>query len=164
MGTTYNLQPNTYGTFEFNLTAVPYFQILLNETIVGTGSVVIGYAADSFVDTSSITTRFNTGNVPALSSASINISAAGDNIIIAGVTGQVIRVFRIFGVQGTTVGTTMTPKDGSGGTPFTGLLYIGSFALDLDAEPWFTTSPGNAFVLNLGGSEQVSGAVYYTQG
>lgn len=81
-------------------------------------------------------------------------------MIIAGVGGQIIRVFRIFAIAASSV--TMTPKDGAS-TGFTGPLTLGSFALDFDAEPWFVGTAGNAFVLNLGAGVQVSGRVYYTQ-
>jgi hypothetical protein len=54
IGPTYTLQANTYATFEFNLTAIPYFQVVLSTAITGTGQVTIGYAADSFVNTMAI--------------------------------------------------------------------------------------------------------------
>jgi hypothetical protein len=49
IGPTYTLQANTYATFSFNLTGVPYFQVRLSTVIAGTGVVTVGYAADSFV-------------------------------------------------------------------------------------------------------------------
>jgi hypothetical protein len=49
VGPTYTLQASTYATFQFNLTAIPYFQVLLSTAITGTGTVTIGYSADSFV-------------------------------------------------------------------------------------------------------------------
>lgn len=97
-----------------------------------------------------------------LLSATIDISSSGDNTIIPGVTLQVIRVFRIFAISPSSV--VVTPKDGVGGTEFTGPLTLGSFVLDFDGESWFTCSAGNAFVLNLGTAVQVSGRVFYTQG
>ena len=96
-----------------------------------------------------------------LSSVSIDASAAGDNTLIAGVEGQVIRVFKIFAAAASSVQVTL--KDGAGGAPFTGPMPLGAFVLDFDSEPWFVTSAGNGFVLNLGASVQISGKVYYTQ-
>lgn len=96
-----------------------------------------------------------------LLAAPISISTSGDHTIIAGVGGQVIRVFKIFTVAASSV--LVTPKDGTG-SAFTGPLTLGSFALDFDSQPWFTTSTGNDFVLNLSTGVQVSGSVYYTQG
>jgi hypothetical protein len=52
IGPTYTLLANTYAVFQFNLTAIPYFQILLGTAITGTGAVTIGFAADSFVGSS----------------------------------------------------------------------------------------------------------------
>lgn len=49
--TTGSPPPPVYATFQFNLTGVPYFQIQLSSPITGAGSVTIGYAADSFVNT-----------------------------------------------------------------------------------------------------------------
>jgi hypothetical protein len=51
VGPTYSLVANTYATFQFNLTGIPYFQILLSTVLTGSGAVTIGYAADSFVNT-----------------------------------------------------------------------------------------------------------------
>lgn len=97
-----------------------------------------------------------------LTALAININTSGDNVIIPAVVGQTIRVFKIFAVAASSV--QMTPVDGTpSGTAFTGPLTLGSFALDFDSEPWFTTSVGNAFVLNLTTGVQVSGRVYYTQ-
>lgn len=50
IGPTYTLVANTYVVFSFNLTAMPFFQVLLSTAISGTGSLTIGYAADSFVN------------------------------------------------------------------------------------------------------------------
>src|SRR5271157_3002537 len=58
IGPVYVLQPNAYVVAEFNLTAIPYFQIVLSTAITGTlcgsppvcGSVAIGFSADSFVN------------------------------------------------------------------------------------------------------------------
>jgi hypothetical protein len=59
VGPVYDLQANTFLAAEFNLTAIPYFQVILLSPITGTacgsppvcGSVVFGYSADSFVTT-----------------------------------------------------------------------------------------------------------------
>jgi hypothetical protein len=51
VGPLYTLVAGTYSVFTFNLTAIPYFQILLSTAITGTATVTIGYSADSFVNT-----------------------------------------------------------------------------------------------------------------
>ena len=81
---------------------------------------------------------------------------------VAGVTGQIIRVYKLFLVVGGT--TTLTFQDGStglsGGLP---MVVNGSIVLDMDGQPWFKTSSGNAFNISNSGNLQVSGTVYYTQ-
>jgi hypothetical protein len=59
VGPVYTLEANAFLAAEFNLTAIPYFQVILLSPITGTacgspavcGSVVFGYSADSFVTT-----------------------------------------------------------------------------------------------------------------
>jgi hypothetical protein len=68
IGSTYTLIASTYAVFQFNLTAIPYFQVLLSTAITGTGSVTIGYSADSFV--SALTTTAVTGTVAVTQSTS----------------------------------------------------------------------------------------------
>ena len=56
--------------------------------------------------------------------------------------------------------------DGAGGAALSGLMTMtagGAVVLDFDAEPWYITSVGNAFVLNLSGAIQASGTIYTTQ-
>jgi hypothetical protein len=82
IGPTYNLQNNTYAAFEFNLTAIPYFQVLLSTVILGTGTVIIGYAADSFVNANSVVygtvgitgATFTTAGSPPVSSLNVFVS------------------------------------------------------------------------------------------
>lgn len=99
----------------------------------------------------------------------IDASSTGDNTIVPGVTGQIVRVWQIFFV--TSADTIITIKDG--GTPLTGpitMLGGGSFVLDFVRgsreadQPWFTTSPGNAFIISQTGTAQISGRCYYAQG
>jgi hypothetical protein len=62
IGPTYTLQASTYVVFSFNLTAIPYFQVLLSTAITGTGSLTIGYAADSFVSNAASASSSNNGS------------------------------------------------------------------------------------------------------
>jgi len=79
----------------------------------------------------------------------------------SGVTGQIIRVYKIFLVVGGA--TNITFQDGStalcGALP---MLANGAISLPNDGTPWFTTSSGNAFNIANSGGAQVSGIVYYT--
>lgn len=98
-----------------------------------------------------------------LSEAVIDFSATGATTVIAGVSGQTIRVFRLFFIVG--AATNVTIRDGA--TSLTGAENFaanGGQTLDHDGRPWFTTSAGNGFVLNQSGTAQISGRVYYTQG
>jgi len=63
IGPTYTLTANTYVVFSFNLTAIPYFQVLLSTAITGTGSLTIGYSADSFVNAMSVSSSGSNASV-----------------------------------------------------------------------------------------------------
>ncbi len=94
--------------------------------------------------------------------APINISNSGDNSIVIGVTDKLIRVYMIwFVVAGA---TTIIFKDGttalSGSASFTANEAL---VFDFCTKPWFITSRGNDFVINLGTAVQTGGMVYYTQ-
>jgi hypothetical protein len=92
--------------------------------------------------------------------AIIDTAGSGDNTLIAGVTGYYIAVYKIWYVLAGDVNHTL--KNGS--TAFSGTVTGkagGSFVLDYDGTPWFVTTAGNGFVLNLSGAVQVSGRVYY---
>jgi hypothetical protein len=100
-------------------------------------------------------------NYPVLE-AIIDESATGDHIIIAGVPGKTIRVFRIFFVLDSNCFVTFL--DGS--TPLTGplsMLANGSITLDFTELHWFITSPGEDFVINTTPDAAFAGRVYYTQ-
>ena len=97
-----------------------------------------------------------------LLSLPINFAASGDNVIIAGVAGQIIRVWKLWFISGA---TNITFKDGaialSGPAPF---AASEGMVLDFDTKPWATCLSGDDFILNQSGSAQVSGMIYYTQG
>jgi hypothetical protein len=81
--------------------------------------------------------------------APVTAGASGDNMLVAGVAGKVIKVYELMLVLST--GGTLVFKDGAS-TDLTGplaMLANGSIVLDVDSNPWFTTSAGNDFVLNL---------------
>jgi hypothetical protein len=94
----------------------------------------------------------------------INVSAAGDNVILASTSpDRVFSIYRIFFVLGTT-GANVTIKRGAtsltGPVPMTG---YGAFMLDFTEEHWFATEPGEDFIINLSAATQCSGTVYYTE-
>lgn len=97
-----------------------------------------------------------------LTEASINGASNGNNILIAGISGKIIKVWKLFVVFNAAVNI----KWIDGTTDLTGvknMLANGSITLDLDGDPWFTCSSGNDFILNLSGAVQSSGRIYYTQ-
>lgn len=95
----------------------------------------------------------------------INFAASGDNTLIAAVAAQEIRIWQIFMVSIAAVNVIFK----NGATAFNAfaipLTAAGSsIVLDHTGQPWMTTSPGSAFVVNLSGAVQVTGQCYYTLG
>lgn len=80
---------------------------------------------------------------------------------ISGVAGQVIRVYAMFFSMAS---STITFKDGS--TALTGAITTTQMILDMhpSLHPRFECSSGNDFTITLGGSQQVSGTIWYTIG
>lgn len=98
----------------------------------------------------------------ALSEAIITTNSSGDAVLVAGVLPKNILIFKMFLVVGSDVN--MTFKNGT--IALTGPIPMkasGSFVLDFDERPWFTTDRGQNFILNLDGSVQVSGRLFYLQ-
>ena len=96
--------------------------------------------------------------------AKIDTASSGDNTIVAAVSAETIKVWKIFfWVNGT---VSVTIKDGAG-TNLTGAMAMvaqNQFNKWLDETvPWFVCTQGNALVINLGSAIQISGRVYYTQ-
>jgi hypothetical protein len=97
-----------------------------------------------------------------LRTAVINFSNTGDNTVIAGVTGRVIKVYKFFFTS--TAATNLTYYDGAGGTALSGTLDTqpdGGWWAEYDGTPYFVCSPGNAFVINQSGTSSIQGTVYY---
>ena len=95
----------------------------------------------------------------------INFNGAGDNTVIAGVSGNPIAIYAIvFTVAGA---TNITLKNGatalSGAFIFTG--NGSSMTLPLQSSgPWYSADTGNAFIMNLSIGVQVSGTIWYQYG
>lgn len=99
--------------------------------------------------------------MPQLNTAPINSAAGGDLVIVAAVAGKTIKVYQmqIMGLATLTV----QPKDGAGGTAFTGVETTVAgvpIVLPNTGVPWFVTTPGNAFVIATN-AVQASGHVQY---
>lgn len=107
--------------------------------------------------------RFGTPYTGFLTSGAVSFASSGDNTVVSAVTSQIVRVYRI--ILTTAAATNITMKDGastslSGAMPFG---VNGSLVLDMQGEPWYVTSAGNAFIINSSNAVQVSGTVYYIQ-
>lgn len=108
--------------------------------------------------------------MPWPSEIAIDFAAPGDNVVVPATLDYQIRVFQLFLLV--CQDTELTFKDGAG-TALTGpmcMLAHGSIVLDFVRgsreadQPWFLTSPGNAFIINSSNPGQVSGRLYYTTG
>jgi hypothetical protein len=93
----------------------------------------------------------------------INIASGGDNVIIAGVAGQVIRIFKIFFITAAAVNVTF--KDGAGNLLTGAMPFVANMGmvLDFDTKAWVTTTLGSSFIINLSSGVQISGALQYDQ-
>jgi hypothetical protein len=98
-----------------------------------------------------------------LTPVKLDNAAGGDITVVAGVSGQTVRVFRILLMA--SAATNITFKDGA--TALTGAIDLAAagsgMILDFSGEPWFVTSAGNAFVINSSNAVQVSGKIDYIQ-
>lgn len=104
--------------------------------------------------------RFATPTAGKYTEASISISSSGDNTVVSGTALQTIRVFRL--ALACASGVNVTFKDGAASS-LTGAMPFGGMVLDATGDPWFVTSAGNGFVINLSGAVQCSGKVSYTK-
>jgi hypothetical protein len=131
------------------------------------GPVSVTAASTSAVATNPALVVSQTPNLPltnTTTSVNINASTNGNNTLVAGVAGKTVRVFKVALVF--SVGGTVIFQDGNS-TALSGPFILNAGAtivLDMDiTNPWFLTSTGNAFVINLSGGAAVGGVLYYTQ-
>jgi len=143
-----------------------YPPIMLQEGLVGGAGITKPYDDSSQRWPQILYPNTDTCNefFPNLSPLVINIGSLGDNIVIPGVAGETVVIYRlILMVPILNASVQLTIKDGSNiiGGPF----LLGSLMLDLnEVIPWFSTSSGNNLVFNLSSAIQVTGSIYYAQG
>lgn len=133
---------------------------LTNGQAVKANSLPVTVASDQGVLGNVI---LNPPTTAALTRAALSISTAGDNTVVGGTALQTIRVHKLFLVCAASVNVTF--KDGAS-TSLSGAMSFNAgsgLLLPFDTEPWFVTTAGNAFIINLGSAKQVSGVVYYTK-
>lgn len=96
----------------------------------------------------------------------INVNSPGDNVIVAGVVGKQIKVFRLKILTAGAV--TLSVKDGAS-TVLDGPLTFSAnegMVLDwpgYDGPAWYTTSLGNALIFNLNNGVVVGGNLDFMQ-
>lgn len=90
----------------------------------------------------------------------INVSAAGDNTLVAAVAGQATRVYGLrLNVAGAVV---VQIKTGSTiREPFNFAGAGGGTVLDLRELPYYTTATNEALIINLSSAVQVDGVLEY---
>lgn len=127
----------------------------------GTGSG--DSSSDPFIET------VNPGSVATLPTtvlmarAAISTASSGDNTIVGAVALQTIRIHKLI-ISYVASPVTLLFKDGASTTLLTAPMNTyGSIVLDFDGEPWFITTAGNAFIINLSAAVQIYGRAYYTQ-
>jgi len=105
------------------------------------------------------------GSSPALvlSQRIISTVLGGDQTLIAGIALQRILVYELFLAIG--LGNAdLIFKDGP--TALTGnmeFLRRDKLILPFTSQPWFETSPGNGFIMQVTPARQIGGRVYFTQ-
>jgi len=98
----------------------------------------------------------------------VSVSAAGDNVLVAGAPGQQIAVFEFVFIAAS--GVTATLKSGTGGTAqaLTGPLPLGGTSTpglggNYNPAAHFTTNQGEALNLNLSSAVAVTGWLIYAR-
>lgn len=92
-----------------------------------------------------------------LNIAAIDISASGDNTVIAGQSGRIISVYRV--KMSLAVETTVQIKSGS--RALSGPETMAAQVLDYSDQPYYRTGAGEALVVSLGTSTQCGGSIWY---
>jgi len=106
-------------------------------------------------------TTFDATVGASVTQAPINFSASGDNIVIAGVAGQRIKVLQFFFVLA--AATNLIYK--SGATALSGPMdysSVGAQVQDFIQLP-YTCNIGDPFIINSSNAVQVGGTIWYIQ-
>lgn len=110
-----------------------------------------------------VLTGFAGGDNVELQQADINISASGDNIVIAAVPGRQIIIYKMWLVSNAAVNVTF--KNGAS-TNFNGFAVPltgqgSSMFFPFDGKSYWETTSGNAFIINNSGAVQITGRIHY---
>lgn len=92
-----------------------------------------------------------------LNVATISTSSSGDTTVIAAQTNKLIKVHRVK----LSLASETTVQFKSGSTALSGPETTLVQVLDYNDNPWYSTRPGEAFVISLGSAVQCGGSVWY---
>lgn len=92
-----------------------------------------------------------------LSSAVVSAASSGNNTLVTRVVGTI----KVYGVFFSCASSVVATLQNGTSTGVTGAMTLTTFFLPVQAEPYFTTTSTNNFVLNLGSAVQCSGTIYY---
>lgn len=93
----------------------------------------------------------------------IDCASSGDNTVIAGTSGQTIKIWSLILWWNGTVSAILKDAATRNLTGVIAGVAQSRFILDETSHPWFTLTAANAFIVNLSGAVQVSGSVRYTK-
>lgn len=135
-------------------------------------AVALGTLNTNVVANATVAARIGqiTPSAGTLASVTVLSTTTGQNIIVAGVANQAVRIYGmelfcnasngISALSGTTGATVLWPLHN--------FLANQGVMMELRADPWFvgtslSAAASNAFILNLSGAGTVAGIVYYSQ-
>jgi hypothetical protein len=101
--------------------------------------------------------------------ADISISSSGDNTVVTAVSNRPIKVHQIFLVANGAVNVKFGNGDATQSPTYFNATAInlssgGSITLQYTGQPWWVTTVGNGFSINLSGAVACTGRVYYQEG
>jgi hypothetical protein len=131
--------------------------------LVSLGTNIAADAGDSIKQGPIFTDGSSTETPLTLQRVVIDLATSGDQTVVSGTGGQVVRVHGI--EYFANAANNITLKCAS-----TTVLPVQNFVAnqgvirDVRADAWYVCGDGEAFIVNLSASQQLSGIVYYTQG
>ena len=98
-----------------------------------------------------------------LSEVALNISTAATTTVIAGVTGQTIKVYQMFYYVGGADNVTVQDSGGTAIFPIMNWAANQGLVLVNSTYPWITVTAGLGLQVITSAAQQLSGRVYYSQ-
>lgn len=93
----------------------------------------------------------------------IDCASSGDNTVISGTSGQTIKIWSVFLWWNGSVSVILKDAATRNLTGAMAGVAQSRFIKDEGVHPWYTLTAGNAFIVNLSGTVQVSGSIRYTK-